>query len=106
MSGAERDGLAARCAWLRAQMEALPSLTSATKDAGSDWIAVRTRRAQALDALADLLRGMPDRPRIGESGYVGRVQMLGIASTSTTGIDGALWNWLGRAEATVRAGAA
>lgn len=102
MTPASPDALAPRCTWLRARLEALPSLTTATKDAGSDWIAVRTRRAQALDALCDLMRAMPDRPRIADCGHVGRVTMLGLAATSTMGIDGALWNWLGRAEAAVR----
>jgi hypothetical protein len=96
------DTLAARCTWLRARLEALPSLTSATREAGSDWIAVRTRRAQALDAVCDLMRAMPDRPRIEDKGHVGRVTMLGIAATSTMGIDGALFNWLVRAERAAR----
>lgn len=98
--------LAPRCAWLRGQMEALPSLTTATREAGSDWIAVRTRRTQALDALCDLLRAMPDAPKISDRGHAGRVVMLGLTATSTMGIDGALWNWLGRADAAARAGAA
>lgn len=92
--------IAARCAWLRGQIESLPKLTDATGASGSDWIAMRTRRAQAIDALVARLRDLPDRTNVSYYGCgTAQVRMLGIRSTSTMGVDGALRNWLTRAEA-------
>lgn len=93
------DALAERATWIRDQLDSLPAITNVTPAAGSDWIAARTRRAQALDALADRLRGLPDRPVLTEDGRGARVRMLGITSTSTEGLAGALRSWLTRAEA-------
>lgn len=90
--------LDARVRWLRDQLDGLPALTGTPNGAGSEWIARRTRRAQALDALVARLAAMPDRPVVTDgSGAAVRVRMLGITSTSTMGVMGALRNWLVRA---------
>lgn len=92
------DTLAARAKWLREQLDSIPRVDNANPCSGSDWIAARTRRVQALDAMLAQLRALPDLPTVCDSGMVATVRMLGITSTSTMGIEGALRNWLTRAE--------
>lgn len=87
-----------RSAWLRARLDGLSGLTAAHPGAGSDWIERRTRHVQALDTLSDELAAMPDKPTIKADGAGARVRMLGISSTSTMGVGGALRNWLVRAQ--------
>lgn len=87
-----------RAAWLRAALDGLPALTGASPGAGSDWIALHARRVQALDRLLERLRAMPDRPVAEMTNGAGRVRMMGITAVSTMGVEGALCNWLARAE--------
>lgn len=86
-----------RAAWLRAQLNGLPSLSNPIHTSGSDWTAMRTRRMQALDRLVDALAVMPGNPTVKVDGAGARVRMFGISCTSTMGIEGALRNWLTRA---------
>lgn len=92
-----------RAAWLRARLDALPGLDEPHPGVRSDWIARRTRRMQALDALIAEIIAYPDRPTIKADGAGARVRMLGISCTSTMGVEGAFRNWLTRA-ALVRVG--
>lgn len=89
------EKLAERAGWLREQLDNLPSINVAS----ADWIQARTQHALALRELSKTLAAMPDLPFIGDScGATTRVRMLGITTTSTMGLEGALRNWLARAE--------
>jgi len=106
MTSHSTSAIAWRGAWLRSQLDHLPPLAAASALAGSDWIAARTRRMQALDRLVEQLTAMPDRPTVRPDGGGARVRMMGITCTSTMGIEGALKNWLTRAQSLVVALAA
>lgn len=89
-----------RGAWLRARLD---GLTEAHPGATSDWIALRTRRVSALDAVVIEMTATPDPPVIRADGAGARVRMFGITSTSTMGLEGALRNWLARVQALAEA---
>lgn len=85
---------AVRARWLRAKIAALPTIG----EYGPDHSARHTIFRAAVRALGDELRALPDRPRLRDEWNGASIAMLGIRSSSTVGLSGALSNWLARVE--------
>lgn len=84
------DARLGRARWLRAELDAAPGIEV------DDYFASRARRDRALADLADHLRTVPNPARITTGTDKASVAMLGIRATSTSGLDGALRNWIAR----------
>ncbi|MBL3569888.1 hypothetical protein BV509_00870 [Rhodovulum sulfidophilum] len=87
-----------RAEWLREQMDGLPPVYDPTAP-----MEQHARYMQALSALETTLRGLPEPARITVKWNGASVTMLGITSTSTSGLAGALSNWCARVEKDQRA---
>jgi len=85
-----------RAEWLREKLAALPKIE------GPDYITSRKRFHEAVTALGEELSTAPDTPRLRDEWNGASVTMLGLRSTSTSGLHGALTNWCARAEGEIR----
>jgi len=94
----EPDELAAlrqqRAVWLRGQLDRLPGIE------GPNYSSSRVRFQMAVDILADEISRLPDDPppRLKSQWDGASAAMLGIRSTSTSGLHGALCNWCSRVD--------
>lgn len=93
------EAIAGRAKWLREQLDGLPPLAAAAAVSGSEWIAARTRRVQALDALIKLLIEKPDLPIIGRDRRGLMISMLGVRAVGIVNFEYVLKVWIARAEA-------
>lgn len=79
-----------RARWLQGQLDRLPAIK------GPDFHGTRALHQAAVDDLAARLSALPDRPRLRAEWNGASVRMLGIRSTSTSGLAAALRNWINR----------
>ncbi len=81
-----------RAKWLRDALGRLPKIE------GPDYAASRSRFKAAEAELAARILALPDKPKLRDAWNGGAVSMLGLRSTCTSGLSGALSNWCTRVE--------
>ena len=95
--------LYARANRVAALLDTLPRLADGADLGPSEWVELRKRFRARCHEIAAELRATdatdPDGVRITEAPERATVRMLGITTTSTSGLSGALRNWKARARA-------
>lgn len=91
------DSIRAAMAEIRAALNVLPSLTAEPSDTPDLHISRHARYREAVARLARHLEGTLGA-RITDHHNAARVRLYGIAASSTSGIVGALQNWIAAAD--------